>query len=68
MCPAQSDLVYGLGQIWSIGGKVTGVNSQLLASPLLALLYLRLAYLTWVWMHLLGSIHTLVRQSSFFIA
>ena len=57
-----------LGQIWSIGSvrfglsavKSPWVNSQLLASPLLALLHLRLAYLTWVWMHLLGSIHTLL--------
>jgi len=42
--------------------KSEWVNSQLLvlASPLLALLHLWLAYLTRVWMHLLGSIHTLL--------
>ena len=59
-----------LGQIWSIGSirfglsavKSEWVNSQLLvlASPLLALLHLRLAYLTRVWIHLFGSIHTLL--------
>jgi hypothetical protein len=57
-----------LDQIWSIASvrfdlstvKSTWVNSQLLASPLLALLHLQLAYLTWVWIHLLGSIHTLL--------
>jgi hypothetical protein len=75
ICLARSDLVYRLGQIWSIVSvrfglsmiKSPWVNSQLLASPLLALLYLRLVYLTQVWMHLLGSIHTLMRQSSWYV-
>ena len=57
-----------LDQIWSIGSvkfglsvvKSAWVNSQWVASPLLALLHLWLAYLTQVRMHLRGSIHTLL--------
>ena len=64
-----------LRQIWYISSirfclsavKSPWVNSQLLASPLLVLFHLQMAYWTWVWMHLLGLIHTIMRQSSFFI-